>query len=271
MRTEDADSGPEASTLRSSSEGQNEPIRHTATEDGHGGLFATTHWSVVLAAAERNTAQSAAALEQLCRTYWYPLYAYVRRRGYSPEDAQDVTQGFFARLLARDAFAKVLPEHGRFRCFMLAVLKRYLVNHQERAAAIKRGGAAVHIPFNGGNAEEHYRLDASEQDSPDKLFDRAWALKVMEVASHRLQEEYRFEGKDKLFERLKLFLARNETDSTYAATGGELGMSEGAIKMAVLRLRRRYRDLLREEVAQTVSSAANLNDEMQSLRAAFSG
>jgi DNA-directed RNA polymerase specialized sigma24 family protein len=237
----------------------------------HGGLFATTHWSVVLAAAERNTAQSAAALEQLCRTYWYPLYAYVRRRGYSPEDAQDVTQGYFARLLARDSLAAALPEHGRFRCFMLATLKRYLINCQERAGAIKRGGSAVHVPFNGGDAEEQYRLDASEQDSPDKLFDRAWALSVMEAASRHLQEEYRFEGKDKLFDRLKFFLARNETKNTYAAAGAELGMSEGAVKMAVLRLRRRYRDLLREQVAQTVSSAVNLNDEMQSLRAAFSG
>jgi len=235
------------------------------------GLFATTHWSVVLAATQRNTPQSAAALEELCRTYWYPLYAYVRRHGYSPEDAQDLTQGFFARLLARDSLAAVNPEHGRFRCFMLMALKRFLISDLQRAGAIKRGGSTVHVPFDSANAEAQYRLDASEQDTPDKLFDRAWALSVMEAASQHLQEECRLEGKEKLFERLKLFLARNETGRTYAEAGAELDLSEGAVKMAVLRLRRRYRDLLREEVAQTVSSAANLEEEMQSLRAAFSG
>jgi RNA polymerase sigma factor (sigma-70 family) len=236
----------------------------------HGVAFTITHWSVVLLAAQRNTPQSAAALEQLCRNYWYPLYAYVRSRGYSPEDAQDLTQGFFARLLTKDSLAAVHPEHGRFRCFMLATLKRFLINDQKRARTIKRGGSTVHVPFDGGDAEVQYGLDASERNSPDRLFDRAWALSVMEAASQHLQEEYRLEGKEKLFERLKLFLARNETKHTYAETGAELGVSEGAVKMAVLRLRRRYRDLLREEVAQTVSSAANLEEEMQSLRAAFS-
>ena len=248
VRTEDSNSGPEA----------------------HRAIFATTRWSVVLAAGQRDTPQSQAALEQLCRTYWYPLYAYVRRRGYSAEDAEDLTQGFFARLLARQSLATVLPERGLFRCFMLAALKRFLVNDLERAGAVKRGGSKVqHVPFNGREAEERYCLDGGEQNTPDKLFDRAWALSVMEAASWRLEEEYRLEGKDRLFERLKLFLARNETEATYAVTGAELGLSEGAVKVAVHRMRRRYRDLLREQVAQTVGSAANLEDELQSLRAVF--
>jgi RNA polymerase sigma-70 factor (ECF subfamily) len=243
---------------------------HSNSEpEAQGAMFATTHWSVVLAAGQRDTPQSEAALEQLCRTYWYPLYAYVRRRGHSPEDAQDLTQGYFARLLARDSLAAVHPDRGRFRYFVLATLKRFLINDQERARAAKRGGSKVHVPFDGREAEERYCLDAGEQNTPDKLFDRAWALSVMEAASGRLEEEYRLEGKDRLFERLKLFLAGNETETTYALTGAELGLSEGAVKVAVHRMRRRYRDLLREQVAQTVSSAANLEDELQSLRAVF--
>ena len=224
---------------------------------------------MVLAAGQRDTPQSKAALEQLCRTYWYPLYAYVRRRGYSPEDAQDLTQGFFARLLARQSLATVHPERGLFRCFMLAALKRFLVNDYERAGAVKRGGTKAHVPFDGREAEERYCLDAGEQNTPDKLFDRAWALSVMEAASGRLEEEYRLEGKDRLFERLKLFLAGNEKETTYATAGTELAMSEGAVKVAVHRMRRRYRDLLREQVAHTVSSTANLEDELQSLKAVF--
>jgi DNA-directed RNA polymerase specialized sigma24 family protein len=247
VRTEDADLNPPA----------------------HSGLFATTHWSVVLQAGDERSPRAAVALERLCRTYWYPLYAYVRRRGYAPEDAQDLTQGFFARLLARHSLAGVQPEHGRFRWFLLCAVKRFLINDQERAGAAKRGGSRVHVPFDGREAEERYGLDAGDQNAPDKLFDRAWALSVMEAASQRLQEEYRLEGKDKLFQRFKLFLAGDESEMTYAAAGVELGLSEGAVKVAVHRMRRRYRDLLREQVAQTVSTTASLEDELQSLRAVF--
>jgi DNA-directed RNA polymerase specialized sigma24 family protein len=233
------------------------------------GLFATTHWSVVLQAGEEDSPHAAAALEQLCRTYWYPLYAYARRRGYSPEDAQDQTQGFFARLLARHSLLGLRPENGRFRCFMLTALKHFLINEQERASAAKRGGASVHVPFDFHRAEERYCLDAGDRNTPDRLFDRSWALTVMEAASQSLEEEYRLEGKDRLFQHLKRFLPGREAETTYSATGVELGLSAGAVKVAVHRMRRRYRDLLREQVAQTVSSGVNLEDELQSLRMVF--
>jgi len=233
------------------------------------GVFATTHWSVVLAAGQEDTPQSTAALEKLCRIYWYPLYSYARRRGYSPEDAQDLTQGFFARLLARHSLESVRPEHGRFRCFVLTALKRFMVNDQEHASAAKRGRANVHIPFDTLEAEERYSLEAVAQHTPDKLFDRAWAVRIMETALAGLQEEYRLEGKYKQFQTLKQYLGRGEKEMTYAAAGLELGLSEGAVKVAVHRMRRRYRDLLREQVAQTVSTAANLEDELQSLKKAF--
>ncbi len=235
----------------------------------HEGVFATTHWSVVLQAVEGQSPAAAAALEQLCRTYWYPLYAYVRRHGYSPEDAQDLTQGFFARLLARHSLKTVCREQGLFRCFMLATFKRFLINEREHAGAVKRGGSKVHVPFDGHDAEERYRLDAGEQNTPDKLFDRAWGLSILEATSRRLEEECRLEGKEKLCQRLSRFLPREHSDETYAAVGLELGLSEGAVKVAVHRLRRRYRELLREEVAQTVSSASGLEQELQNLKAVF--
>jgi DNA-directed RNA polymerase specialized sigma24 family protein len=224
-----------------------------------------------MAAGQGNTPQAAAALEHLCRTYWYPIYAFLRRRGYSPDDAQDLTQGFFARLLAGHSLAAVDPDRGRFRYFVLATLKRFLINDYERATAAKRGGTKVHVPFNGTEAEERYGLDSGEQNTPDKLFDRAWGLSLMEAASRHLEEEYRLEGKDRLFERLKLYLGGNETETTYATAGTELAMSEGAVKVAVHRMRRRYRELLREQVANTVSSAADLEEELQNLRAVFYG
>jgi DNA-directed RNA polymerase specialized sigma24 family protein len=235
----------------------------------NGGIFATTHWSVVLAAAQQDSSRAKAALEQLCRDYWYPIYAYVRRRDYSPEDAQDLTQGYFARLLASHSLTAVHPERGRFRYFVLATLKRFLINDQERARAVKRGGTKVHVPFDGREAEERYCLDAGAQNTPDKLFDRAWGLSVMEATAQHLEEEYRLEGKDRLFEQLKLFLAGKETETTYAVAGAELAMSEGAVKVAVHRMRRRYRELLREQVANTVSSAADLENELQNLKAVF--
>ncbi len=261
MRTEPSDSETETSTLR--------PAWSGATEDGHGGIFATTHWSVVLAAGKKNVPQAAEALEKLCHTYWYPIYAYVRRHGYNPEDAQDLTQGFFARLLARQSLARVQPERGRFRCFILAALKRFLINERQRSGALKRGGGSPHLPFNTREGEERYGPEAGGKDTPDRLFDRAWALSVMEQASTKLEQEYHLEARARVFEKLKLLLAGDEARPNYAAIGAELGMSEGAIKVAVHRMRRRYRELLREEVAHTVSTAGNLEEELQSLRAVF--
>ncbi len=225
----------------------------------------------MLAAREEQSPQAQAALEQLCRTYWYPLYVYVRSSGHTPENAQDLTQEFFARLLAKHYLTAVRPEAGKFRWFLQAAVKRFLINERERASAAKRGGTSPHIPFDGQKAEERYRLDAADQRTPDKLFDRAWATNLIQATYQRLEEEYALESKGRLFERLRVFLSGDRADLTCAEAGAELGMTEGAVKVAVHRLRRRYRDLLREQVAQTVHTAADLEEELRNLRAAFSG
>jgi len=234
------------------------------------GMFATTRWSVVLAAADRGGGQAAEALETLCRAYWYPLYAYVRRKGYKPEDAQDLTQEFFARLLAKGYLAAVHPEKGKFRWFLQSAVKRFLGNEQERALAGKRGGGAFHVPFDGEKAEDRYRLEAADPLTPDKLFDRAWAVNLIEAANRSLEEECLLEGKGELFERLKVFFSGEQSESTYAEIGARLHMTEGAVKVAVHRLRRRYRDMLREQIAQTVSTRTEVEEELRDLLAAFS-
>ena len=232
-------------------------------------LFATTHWSVVLAAKPGTSPGAAKALESLCRTYWYPLYAYVRRGGHHPEDAQDLVQEFFSRLLARDFLASVQPAKGKFRWFLLSAIKRFLINERARAAARKRGGGQAPVPFDGDQAEERYRFEVADHLTPDKLFDRAWAANLIEATHRRLEEECVLEGKRGLFERLKVVLSGDQASGTYAEIGTGLGMTEGAVKVAVHRLRRRYRDLLREEIAQTVPDALSLEEELRDLLAVF--
>ncbi len=270
MRTEESHSGPEASTLRSSTEATKQATKHCATEDGHGGVFATTHWSVVLAAGQRETPQAVAALEQLCRTYWYPLYAYVRRRGYSPEDAQDLTQDFFARLLAGNYVAAVQPGSGRFRWFLLCAVKRFLLKERDRAGALKRGGNLTFVPFDARQAEGLYRLEVADSSAPDQLYDRAWAVALVKKAHELLRQEYFAEGKHELYERLKVFLSSDHADMTYEEVGRVLEMADGAVKVAVHRLRRRLGDLLREQIAQTVHTPAELEEELRYLRTLFS-
>ena len=235
------------------------------------GQFTATHWSVVLAAGGAPSPQADLALEQLCRTYWYPLYAYVRRSGHPPPDAQDLTQEFFARLIAKHYLSAVDPERGRFRWFLLSAVKRFLINQRERATAAKRGGTSPHIPFDHREAEERYRLDAADHGSPDKLFDRAWATNLIQATYQRLEEEQVLEGKGRLFGQLRVFLTGDRPDRTYAEAGAELEMTEGAVKVAVHRLRRRYGDLLREQVAQTVHSDTDLAEELRNLRRVFAG
>ena len=243
----------------------------TSEPEAHGGVFATTHWSVVLAAGERDTPQAAAALEQLCRDYWYPIYVYIRRQGHVPEAAEDLTQEFFARLLAKDYLSAVRREQGRFRWFVLCAVKRFLINEGERARAAKRGGALYRVAFDGHAAEGRYGLEAVDSTTPDKLFDRAWAVALIERVHRLLQEECALEGKAELFERLSIFLSGDKAGATYADAGVRLDMTEGAVKVAVHRLRRRYRELLREQVAQTTRTAAELEEELRDLRAAFAG
>lgn len=244
---------------------------HLGMSAGANREFTTTHWSVVLAAGGVPSPQADSALEQLCRTYWYPLYAYVRSSGHSAADAEDLTQEFFARLLAKHYLSAVRPERGKFRWFLLLAAKRFLLNEHERTTAAKRGGTSPHIPFDGEKAEQRYRLDAADTNSPDRLFDRAWATNLIETTYRRLEEEYVLEGKPALFKRVRVFLSGDKAELTYAKVGADLRLTEGAVKVAVHRLRRRYRDLLREQVAQTVHAPADLEDELRNLQSVFSG
>jgi DNA-directed RNA polymerase specialized sigma24 family protein len=233
--------------------------------------FTTTHWSVVLAAGGGESPQADAALERLCRTYWYPLYVYIRGSGHTPADAEDLTQEFFAKLISKHYLLSVHQERGKFRWFLLSAVKRFLLNTREKQTAAKRGGGAMHVPFDGEKAEERYRLEVSDLESPDRLFDRAWAVRLIETTHQRLEDEYAQVGKQELFKQLTVFLAGDKTGLTYAVAGASLAMSEGAVKVAVHRLRRRYRELLREEVAQTVHTPSELEEELRNLQTAFSG
>jgi RNA polymerase sigma factor (sigma-70 family) len=234
-----------------------------------GRRFAPTDWSVVLAAGQRDTPQSTAALEQLCRTYWYPVYAYIRRQGHTPEAAEDSTQEFFARLLAKDYLGALQSEQGRFRWFLLCTVKRFLINEYERAQAAKRGGTREHLPFDGPMAEGRYGREAADETTPDKLFDRAWAMALIQQVHGLLEEEYAVEGKAKLFQRLHVFLSGDRAEVSYAEAGARLGMTDNAVRVAVHRLRRRYRELLRAQVAQTTGTRADLEQELRDLRAIF--
>ena len=227
-------------------------------------MFATTHWSVVLAAGSENTPEALAALERLCRTYWYPLYAYVRREGYSPEDAQDLTQGFFAQLLARHSLANVAPEKGRFRSFLLAAMRHFLSAERARAHALKRGGQAETVSLDAHEAEARYRLEPVDRLDAERIYERRWAMTLVEQAPARLRDESAAAGKAELFERLRRFVV-GESEATWGEAGAELGLSEGAMKAAVHRLRERYRVLLRDEVAHTVAEPAEIETEVRYL------
>jgi RNA polymerase sigma-70 factor (ECF subfamily) len=236
-----------------------------------GDIFATTHWTVVLAAGRRTTPQSDHALEELCQVYWYPLYAYVRRHGHSKEDAEDLTQGFFARFLKRNYLEGLTSEKGRFRAFLLAALKHFLSNERDRAMCQKRGGGETVLSLDWQDAETRYQIEPADNLSPDKLYDRAWAIMLLEKVIARLRDESAAEGKATLFEHLKPFLMVGKGAIPYAQAAADLGLNEGAARVAVHRLRRRYRELLREEIAQTLSDPAMLEEELHALFNAFSG
>jgi RNA polymerase sigma-70 factor (ECF subfamily) len=225
--------------------------------------FATTRWSVVLAAA--GDAASREALATLCENYWYPLYAYLRRQGQSPEDAQDLVQGFFARVLEKDALSHVDPARGRFRSFMLASLKHYVSNERVRASAQKRGGPLPPLPFEVETAEGQYRLEPRDDTTPETLFDRRWALTLLARVLTTLRAEFQKAGKERLFDRLKGFLTAEDMELSYREIGAELGLSEGAVKVTVHRLRRRFRTLLQDEIAETVTRGEDVEDEIQYL------
>jgi RNA polymerase sigma-70 factor (ECF subfamily) len=232
--------------------------------------FVTTHWSVVLTAGANDSPQCADALSRLCRAYWYPLYAYVRRQGHEAPDAQDLTQEFFARLLARNDLCHAGPEKGRFRSFLLIRLKHFLINEWEKARTQKRGGGQTLVPLDDLLAEQRYGDEPRHQWTAERLYERRWAITLLEGVFARLREEWTEAGKADQFEALKALLASENLSETYAQLGARLGLSEGAVKVAVHRLRRRYRELVRDEIAQTVATPGEVEDELRHLLTALS-
>jgi RNA polymerase sigma-70 factor (ECF subfamily) len=241
----------------------------TAAPRGSDAWFVTTHWSVVLSAQDRSSARSAQAMESLCRAYWYPLYAYVRRQGQSPHDAQDLTQEFFARLLAKEWLASADREKGRFRTFLVVALKRFLANEWDRVHREKRGGHAPHFPLDTGLAEARYQSEPALELTADRICERRWALTLLETTMNRLREEFGQANKAAEFERLKVFLTAEKSAIAYADVARDLGTSEGAARVAVHRLRRRFRKVFREEVAHTVAASEDVDEELRHLLAAL--
>ncbi|HUY35733.1 MAG TPA: ECF-type sigma factor [Pirellulales bacterium] len=231
--------------------------------------FATTHWSVVLAAAERGTPRSQAALARLCETYWFPLYAFLRRQGSATHDAEDLTQAFFARVLDKNYLADVDRRRGKFRSFLLASLRHFVANERDRARAKKRGGGRCTLSLDFPSAEKRYTLEPVDDLTPERLFERQWALELLSRVLERLQTELTAAGKAAWFDALKPLLTADSHTPPYARVAERLGQSESAVKVAVHRLRRRYRRLLRDEVAQTVADPAEIDDELRQLVAAL--
>jgi RNA polymerase sigma-70 factor (ECF subfamily) len=230
--------------------------------------FATTHWSLVVQAADATDGR--AALAELCRTYWYPLYWFARRRGHSEEDAKDLTQGFFAHLLAGGALARADAARGRFRTFLLAMFDHYRAHEHARATRQKRGGGCDMISLDAlQSAEARYQDEPATTDSPERIFDRKWAVQVLEQTAAVVQHEYAAAGKAALFDALKLFLWGGRGEVSYAVIAGQLGTTEGAIKVAVLRLRQRFREQVRTEVTKTLLHAEEAEDEVRHLLAAL--
>ena len=225
----------------------------------------------MLAAGRGGSQQAEVALEELCHTYWYPLYAYVRRRGHSREDAEDLTQGFFARLLEKNYLEGITSDKGKFRSFLLVALKRYLANEWDRANRQKRGCGVTPLSLDWQDAETRYQINPADNLSPDKLYDRAWAVIVLERVITRLRDENGVEGKAGLYEQLKPFLMVGKSEIPYPQAAAALKMTEVAVRVAVHRLRRRYRELLREEIAQTLANPAQADEEMQALFSALGG
>ena len=228
--------------------------------------FATTHWSVVLAAKTGDSPTAADALEKLCRAYWAPLYAYIRREGHDATEAQDLTQEFFARLLARDYLQHLRHQEGKFRSFLLTYLKNFLSEQRRKAGAQKRGGGQVFVSLDATAGEEGYLLEPVDELTPDQVFERRWAQAVLQTALNRLREEYSVRGQAALFERLQDYQPRELGGRSYAQLGEELGMTEAAVKSAVQRMRQRHRELLREEVAQTVTRPEEIEEELRHFR-----
>ena len=231
--------------------------------------FATTHWSVVLAAGSPESSRYQQALETLCQTYWFPLYAYLRRHGYDTHQAEEYTQAFFARILEKQNLRLADPERGRFRSFLLATLKNFLADERDRARAKKRGGGRKILSIDVQEAESQYALEPADRLSPEKLFDKSWALTLLDRTMARLKAELASKNKQELFEHLKAHLTAEKGSVPYRSVAAELGMTEGSVRVAVHRLRRRYRKLLRDEIVHTVASKDQIDEEINNLFSAL--
>jgi RNA polymerase sigma-70 factor (ECF subfamily) len=233
--------------------------------------FSATHWSVVLHAGRDDSPAAAEAMERLCSRYWYPLYVYVRRQGVSPPEAQDITQGFFQQFIARDSLRAVDRAKGKFRSFLLASMKNFLLNAWRDANRLKRGGAMVPLVYDDGLAEARFLEDGNSQATPEQALDRTWATTLMEVALQALEDEYRARGKGEQFEALKPFLSTVPEEGEYLKLGRELGLSKNSVGVAVHRLRQRYGELIREEVAHTVTHPLEVEEEVRYLFKVLTG
>jgi RNA polymerase sigma factor (sigma-70 family) len=226
--------------------------------------FNTTHWSVVVSAGQHDSEAAFLALDRLCRTYWYPLFAYVRRRGYTEEQAKDLTQTFFAQLIAGNYFSDAKPERGRFRTFMLSSLDHFLTNEWNRSQAQKRGGGIEFVSLDFAREQEAHHLEPVDDWTPERVFEKRWAEAVLAQTLARLQDE--FDGaKVKRFDQLKTFLTEAKGVESYASAARALGLTEQAVKSAIHRMRQRFRELLREEIAQTVAVSSEIDLEIRYL------
>jgi RNA polymerase sigma-70 factor (ECF subfamily) len=234
-------------------------------------LFAETQWSLVLRAQERSTPFAIDALEHLCRTYWFPLYGFVRRQGYDPAAAQDLTQDFFARFAHKNCLAHVDRTKGKFRSFLLASLKNFLANERARARAEKRGGCHSIVSLDADEAETRFNAEPFHEATPEKAFDRTWAMTTLENALTQLKQEYAANDRAEIFQALQAYLSGDRDEPGYAAVAARLNTTEAAIKMAVVRLRRRFGQVLRAQVGQTVAGDTELNEELRYLFTALAG
>jgi len=235
-----------------------------------GACFVTTRWSVVLGAGQDDTTLAQDALGRLCQTYWYPLYAYVRRKGYTPEDAQDLTQEFFARLLSKKTLRQIRREGGKFRSFLLTAMNHFLVDEWRKLKAEKRGAGQI-VSLDGREAETRYEREPVDEITPEKLFQQNWALVLLDTVYARLEGEYKEEGKERIFEVLRFCLTGERSKVPYAELAKQLRTAENTVKTLVHRLRARYRELLREEVGQGVVSRAEAEEELRCLFRALAG
>jgi RNA polymerase sigma-70 factor (ECF subfamily) len=242
----------------------NDQIMHTLPGSSQ---FPTTRWTLVVAAGEPHRKEARSALVSLCENYWYPLYAYLRRRGYPADQAQDLTQEFFVRLVEGRYLDRADPEKGRFRSFLLSSLKFFVADEEDRHRALKRGGGAV-LPLEFSSGEERYQREPAHDETPERIFERRWALSVLDRVVEKLRNEFLQHGRPEHFERLKVFLL-GQSDAPYAALAREMKTSEGALKVAIHRLRKRYRELFREEIADTVADPVEVESELRHLAAAL--